>query len=68
MAARLRKGGDTSGRLASTPTIARGSFDLAESGLGRYTDILHVDFYDAGRRKETSQEDYAELLVERAPA
>ena len=50
------------------PTIARGSFDLAESGLGRYTDILHVDFYDASRRKDTSREDYAKLLVERAPA
>ena len=44
MADCLRKGGDTSGRLASTPTIARGSFDLAESGLGRYTDILHSIF------------------------
>ena len=52
----------------STPNIARGSFDLAESGLGRYTDILHVDFYDACRRKATSREDYAEFLVERALA
>ena len=52
----------------STPTIAQGSFYLAESGLGRYTDILHVDFYDASRCKETPREDYAEFLVERALA
>ena len=57
-----------SGRLASTPTIARGSLDLAEGGLGRYTHLLHVDFYDAGRRKEMPREDYAEILVERVLA
>ena len=55
-------------RLAGMPTIARGSFDLAKGGLGRYTHLLHVDFYDAGRRKEMPREDYAEILVERVPA
>ena len=57
-----------SGRLASTPTIARGSLDFAEIGLGHYTDLLHVNFYDVGQRKETSREDYAEFHVERVPA
>ena len=51
----------------STPTIVRGSLHFAESGLGRYTHLLHVDFYDACRRKETPREDYAEILVERVP-
>ena len=57
-----------SGRLASTPTIARGSLDLAEGSFGRYTHLLHVNFYDAGRRKEMPREDYAEILVERVLA
>ena len=41
------------GRLASMPTIAQGTLDLAEGSLGHYTHLLYVDFYDAGRRKET---------------
>ena len=56
------------GRLAGMPTITRGSFDLAKGGLGLYTHLLHVDFNDAGRRKEMPREDYVEILMERVPA
>ena len=52
----------------STPTIARGTLDLVEGGLGRYTHLLYVNFHDADQRKETPREDYAEFPVERFPA
>ena len=68
MTACIKEGGDASGRLVSTPTIARGTLDLAEGSLGRYTHLLYVDFRDADQRKETPREDYAEFLVERFPA
>ena len=48
--------------------LSRGGRLILLKAVLAATDILHVNFYDAGRRKETSREDYAELLVERAPA
>ena len=64
LAARIRKGGDASGKLVSTPPVTRGSLDLAEGGLVRHTHLLHVDFYDAGR----CEEEHAEFFVQRFSA
>ena len=57
LAERIRKGGDASWRLATTPPVVQGSLDLAEGSLGRHTHLLHVDYYDAGQRKETPREE-----------
>ena len=61
----IRKRGDASGRLESMPTIARGTLDFCEGCPSRYTHLLYLDFYDAGWRKQTSREDYAEFPYSR---
>ena len=68
LASNIREGGDTLGRLAGTPPLTRGSTSSTEVGPGRYIHLLYVDLQDAGRSKETSREDYAELLLVRFPA
>ena len=54
--------------MASIPPLARGTPGSIEDGPGRYTHLLYVDFQDAGGGQEISQENHAELLLERYPA
>ena len=64
----VREGRDALGRLAGIAPVTRGFFDSIEGDLGRYIHLLHVNHQDAGRRQETSREDYVELLLARFPA